>query len=138
MANSVFKYFQPSLFAHLQFEKVKLGGRVTHLRHRDIHFILADKALDDLDDNLIKKFLSPLDSSVPSADSHFDDDTLLNFCRSRYLQQPSDVLAYSNELDKFSATLRDYGKRLSSKYSSTPKSEPAKSEPAKSEPSKTD
>ena len=113
MDNSPLKHFQPTFFDHLLTDKVKLGGFNTLIRHRDIHLVLADKAFADCDDNAVKKFLSPLDSSLPSADSHFDDDSLMNFCRSRYLQQPSDVLAYSKALDKFSATLRDYATRYS-------------------------
>ena len=142
MDNSPLKYFQPTFFDHLLTEKVKLGGYNTIIRHRDIHLVLADKAFGDCDDNAVKKFLSPLDSSLPSADSHFDDESLMSFCRSRYLQQPSDVLAYSKELDKFSATLRDYANRYSS-MSNSPYSEPSQkgSEPPKSDdnlPKKTD
>lgn len=125
MDNSPLKYFQPSFFDHLLTEKIKLGGHNTIIRHRDIHLVLADKAFGDCDDNAVKKFLSPLDSSLSSADSHFDDESLLNFCRSRYLQQPSDVLAYTKSLDKFSAILRDYAKR----YSDMPN--PSASEPSK-------
>ena len=130
MNNSPLKYFQPSFFDHLLTEKVKLGGYETLLRHRDIYLVLADKAFGDCDENAVKKFLSPLETSLPSADSHFDDDTLTSFCRSRYLQQPSDVLAYTKELDKFSSTLRDFAKRYSSKLPDNDSSNP---EPSKTE-----
>lgn len=111
--DSVLNHFTPSIFTDLQFECLKLKKRKTLVRHRDIHLILADKALSGVDSQRVKEFLNPLSMSSESLDSHFDDETLSDFCSSRYLQQPSDVKKYCDSLEKFSGKLRSYASSLS-------------------------
>lgn len=111
--DTVLNYFTPSIFTDLQFECLKLKKRKTLVRHRDIHLILADKALNGVDSQRVKEFLNPLSISSESLDSHFDDETLSDFCSSRYLQQPSDVKKYCDSLEKFSGKLRSYASSLS-------------------------
>lgn len=111
--DNVLNHFTPSIFTDLQFECLKLQKRKTLVRHRDIHLILADKALNGVDSQRVKEFLNPLSMSSESLDSHFDDDTLSDFCSSRYLQQPSDVKKYCDSLEKFSGKLRSYASSLS-------------------------
>lgn len=111
--DNVLNHFTPSIFTDLQFESLKLQKRKTLVRHRDIHLILADKALSGVDSQRVKEFLNPLSLSSESPDSHFDDETLSEFCSSRYLQQPSDVKKYCDSLEKFSGKLRSYASSLS-------------------------
>ena len=111
--DSVLNHFTPSIFTDLQFECLKLKKRKTLVRHRDIHLILADKALSGVDSQRVKEFLNPLSMSSESLDSRFDDETLSDFCSSRYLQQPSDVKKYCDNLEKFSGKLRSYASSLS-------------------------
>lgn len=110
--DSVLNFFTPSIFTDLQCECLKLKKRKTLIRHRDIHLILADKALSGVDSQRVKEFLNPLSLSPESLDSHFDDDTLSDFCSSRFLQQPSDVKKYCDSLEKFSGKLRSYASSL--------------------------
>ena len=111
--DTVLNHFTPSIFTDLQFECLKLKKRKTLVRHRDIHLILADKALNGVDSQRVKEFLNPLSMSSESLDSRFDDETLSDFCSSRYLQQPSDVKKYCDSLEKFSGKLRSYASSLS-------------------------
>lgn len=57
---AVLKTFQPSIFSALQYDRVTLNKSKVLLRHRDIHFLLADKALNDIDPNQVKQFIEPL------------------------------------------------------------------------------
>lgn len=128
--DTVLNYFTPSIFTDLQFECLKLKKRKTLVRHRDIHLILADKALTGVDSQRVKEFLNPLSMSSESLDSHFDDETLSDFCSSRYLQQPSDVKKYCDSLEKFSGKLRSYASSLS-KFNSQSQSQSHETESKK-------
>lgn len=124
--DTVLNHFTPSIFTDLQFECLKLKKRKTLVRHRDIHLILADKALSGVDSQRVKEFLNPLSMSSESLDSHFDDETLSDFCSSRYLQQPSDVKKYCDSLEKFSGKLRSYASSLSNFNSQSHETESTK------------
>lgn len=106
------KTFQPSVFTALQYDKVTLNKSKVTLRHRDIHFILADKALSDVDPNQVKEFINPLNSAPSNLDANFDDDQLAAFCQSRYIQEPSDIDNYVSSLKQFTDNLSDYAKNL--------------------------
>lgn len=114
------KTFQPSVFTALQYDDVTLNKSKVTLRHRDIHFILADKALSDVDSNQVKEFLNPLNSAPSNLDANFDDEQLSAFCQSRYIQEPSDIDNYVSSLKEFTDNLSNYAKNLrrSSEYSS--------------------
>ena len=124
--DTVLNHFTPSIFTDLQFECLKLKKRKTLVRHRDIHLILADKALSGVDSQRVKEFLNPLSMSSESLDSYFDDDTLSDFCSSRYLQQPSDVKKYCDSLEEFSGKLRSYASSLSKSNSNSDETESKK------------
>lgn len=106
------KTFQPSVFTALQYDKVTLNKSKVTLRHRDIHFILADKALSDVDPNQVKEFINPLNSAPSNLDANFDDEQLSAFCQSRYIQEPSDIDNYVTSLKHFTDNLSDYAKNL--------------------------
>lgn len=112
MIMAIFKTFQPSVFTALQYDKVTLNKSKVTLRHRDIHFILADKALSDVDPNQVKEFIDPLNSAPSNLDANFDDDQLAAFCQSRYIQEPSDIDNYVSSLKQFTDNLSDYAKNL--------------------------
>lgn len=114
------KTFQPSVFTALQYDTVTLNKSKVTLRHRDIHFILSDKALSDVDSNQVKEFINPLNSAPSNLDSNFDDEQLSAFCQSRYIQEPSDIDNYVSSLKDFTDKLSKYAKTLrrSSKHSS--------------------
>lgn len=132
---SYLKTFVPHIFTDLQSEVIKRGNTSVTIRHRDIHFILSDKALSDLDSNAVKQFLAPL--TMPSKeqlDASCDDATLNAFCKSRYIQQASDVQEYANSLKNFSNNLSKYAKILkrseddsSKTATSTPSPSPSQS-----------
>lgn len=109
---SVLKTFQPSVFTALQFDEVTLNKSKVTLRHRDIHFIIADKALSDVDPNKVKEFINPLNSAPSNLDANFDDEQLAAFCQSRYIQEPSDIDNYLSSLKQFTDKLSDYAKNL--------------------------
>ena len=106
------KTFQPSVFTALQYDKVTLNKSKVTLRHRDIHFILADKVLSDVDPNQVKEFINPLNSAPSNLDANFDDEQLSAFCQSRYIQEPSDIDNYVTSLKHFTDNLSDYAKNL--------------------------
>lgn len=106
------KTFQPSVFTALQYDEVTLNKSKVTLRHRDIHFILADKVLSDVDPNKVKEFIDPLNSAPSNLDASFDDEQLSAFCQSRYIQEPSDIDNYVNSLKQFTDSLSDYAKNL--------------------------
>lgn len=106
------KTFQPSVFTALQYDTVTLNKSKVTLRHRDIHFILADKALSDVDPNKVKEFISPLNIAPENLDANFDDEQLAAFCQSRYIQEPSDIDNYVSSLKQFTDNLSDYAKNL--------------------------
>ena len=109
---AILKTFQPSVFTALQYDKVTLNKSKVTLRHRDIHFILADKALSDVDPNQVKEFIDPLNSAPSNLDANFDDEQLSAFCQSRYIQEPSDIDNYVSSLKQFTDNLSDYAKNL--------------------------
>ena len=109
---AILKAFQPSVFTALQYDKVTLNKSKVTLRHRDIHFILADKALSDVDPNQVKEFINPLNSAPSNLDANFDDEQLAAFCQSRYIQEPSDIDNYVSSLKQFTDNLSDYAKNL--------------------------
>lgn len=109
---AVLKTFQPCIFTALQYDRVTLNKSKVLLRHRDIHFLLADKALNDIDPNQVKQFIEPLSLPSDNLDAQFDDEQLSAFCRSRYIQQPSDIDNYVNALNNFSNQLSDYAKNF--------------------------
>lgn len=106
------KTFQPSVFTALQYDEVTLNKSKVTLRHRDIHFILADKALSDVDPNQVKEFINPLNSAPSNLDANFDDEQLSAFCQSRYIQEPSDIDNYVSSLKQFTENLSQYAKNL--------------------------
>ena len=109
---AILKTFQPSVFTALQYDKVTLNKSKVTLRHRDIHFILADKVLSDVDPNQVKEFIDPLNSAPSNLDANFDDEQLSAFCQSRYIQEPSDIDNYVSSLKQFTDNLSDYAKNL--------------------------
>lgn len=109
---AILKTFQPSVFTALLYDKVTLNKSKVTLRHRDIHFILADKALSDVDPNQVKEFIDPLNSAPSNLDANFDDEQLAAFCQSRYIQEPSDIDNYVSSLKQFTDNLSEYAKNL--------------------------
>lgn len=109
---AVLKTFQPSIFSALQYDRVTFNKSKVLLRHRDIHFLLADKALNDIDPNQVKQFIEPLSDIPSNLDAQFDDEQLSAFCQSRYIQQPSDIDNYVDALHNFTKQLTDYAKNL--------------------------
>ena len=109
---AILKTFVPSVFTALQYDDVNLNKSKVTLRHRDIHFILADKALSDIDSNKVKEFISPLNSAPENLDANFDDEQLSAFCQSRYIQEPSDIDNYVSSLKNFTDNLSNYAKNL--------------------------
>ena len=109
---STLKTFQPSVFTALQYDEVTLNKSKVTLRHRDIHFILADKVLSDVDPNQVKEFIDPLNSAPSNLDANFDDEQLAAFCQSRYIQEPSDIDNYVSSLKEFTDNLSNYAKNL--------------------------
>ena len=109
---AILKTFQPSVFTALQYDDITLNKCKVTLRHRDIHFILADKALSDVDPNKVKEFINPLNSVPTNLDANFDDEQLSAFCQSRYIQEPSDIDNYVSSLKNFTDNLSNYAKNL--------------------------
>lgn len=102
-------YFQESLFCSLQSPRLISSFSddkgIMHEceitpRYRDIHFLINQKSLENLDPSQLSKFLAPLNSGTDSAESNFNipDDDLFALCSSRYIQQPTDVEAYARFL----------------------------------------
>lgn len=110
---SELKFFKPCIFSDLQRSSFQSNKVVCNKFERDIHFVLADNVLSSLDNSQVKDFLSPLSLSSSSFDSNFPDDVLLDFCKSRFIQQPSDLQIYSDNLSKFSKRLSSFAKSFS-------------------------
>lgn len=132
------KIFQPSVFTALQYDKVTLNKSKVTLRHRDIHFILADKALSDVDPNKVKEFINPLNSAPSNLDANFDDEQLAAFCQSRYIQEPSDIDNYVSSLKQFTDNLSDYAKNLRRSSERSPSAVPPVEVPGDSKKTKED
>lgn len=79
------------------------------LRVRDIDFVITERKLERLNPTALSKFLEPLSLKSESSTFQMSDKQLFDYCQSRYIQQPSDVQAYSDYLiDKAQKIKDDY------------------------------
>lgn len=68
----------------------------------DIFFLFNQQRLSALGSDGVKQFLDGLQSrssSLQSLRSKISDSDLMNICKSRYIQSPSELLAWSKYLD---------------------------------------
>lgn len=69
----------------------------------DIFFLFNQQRLSALGSDGVKQFLDGLQSrssSLQSLRSKISDSDLMNICKSRYIQSPSELLAWSKYLDR--------------------------------------
>lgn len=93
-----FNSIQPGLFSSLQNQTLTCHKRIESVRVRDIDFVISQRKLDKLDPSQLSKFLEPLSSSSSSENYSLSDEQLFEYCKSRYVQQPSDVADYAQYL----------------------------------------
>ena len=104
-------FYQPSLIDNFLFQEVSDGESKSYTLTSDIYMLFNQKRLDKLTSQaLIQHFesMSQKDSSLASLRSKMTDDQLVRFVKSRYIQSPSELLAWSNYLVSLYA--EDYAK----------------------------
>lgn len=84
-------------------ETTSANGDVSSVRVcNDISLLFNQQRLESLGREGIKQFLdtlTPKSSSLASLRSKISDSDLLKVCKSRYIQSPSELLAWSSYLD---------------------------------------
>ena len=94
-------YYQPSLIDNFLVQEVSDGENKSYTLTSDIYMLFNQRRLDKLTSQaLIHHFesMSQRDSSLASLRSKMTDDQLVQFVKSRYIQSPSELLAWSNYL----------------------------------------
>ena len=94
-------FYQPSLIDNFLFQEVSDGVEKSYTLTSDIYMLFNQKRLDKLTSQaLIQHFelMSQRDSSLASLRSKLTDDQLVRFVKSRYIQSPGELLAWSNYL----------------------------------------
>ena len=97
------EYYQPSMVDSFLFEEhLNATGEGKYYIHTsDICMLFNQRRLDKLTSHaLIQHFesMSQRDSSLASLRSKLTDDQLVRFVKSRYIQSPGELLAWSNYL----------------------------------------
>ena len=97
------EFYQPSMVDDFIFQKVKTPGseRESVTITSDITMLFNQKRLDRMtSEALIQHFesMAVRNSSMAKLRSKLSDDQLCSIVKSRYIQTPSELLAYSNYL----------------------------------------
>lgn len=96
-------FYQPSPIDAMLIQEVDNGdGTVSHRLTSDIHMLFNQKRLDRLSrESLLNHFqqMADTDTSFAALKSKLSDDDLISVVKSRYIQSPSELLAYSRYLN---------------------------------------
>lgn len=97
-------FVQPSPIDHLLFQEhvTPSDGKKSIRMTSDIYMLFNQQRLDRMSrENLIAYFngMSVSNSSLSSLKSRLSDDQLVSLVKSRYIQQPSELLAWSRYLN---------------------------------------
>ena len=98
---STTEFYQPGMVDPFLVEKVKAGDQVIEIHTSDIYMLFNQKRLDKLTAQaLVQHFdsMSQQNSSLSSLRSKLTDDQLVQFVKSRYIQSPGELLAWSKYL----------------------------------------
>lgn len=101
-------YFQKSVFSDLQTSRIGDDEYFETPRVRDVHFLLNEQALQNLnlDPSALKPYLDSLSTSSPQ-NVQISDDDLFALASSRYVQQPSDVSSFAEHLESSAKEIID-------------------------------
>lgn len=91
--------FVPSVLCDLCTDKILDGKKLTIVQHRDVICLLEEKRLSQLDPQFVKEITSSLSSQSDDPISISDDD-LFTYCKSRYINNLTDIANYSEGMDK--------------------------------------
>ncbi len=83
-------------------------GNTLHVIQNDIALLFNQERLNNLGEDNVKKFLdslTPKSNALAELRKKCSDKDLVNLCKSRYLQTPSEILAWSNYLNNNYSTL---------------------------------
>lgn len=86
---------------------------------RDLSVLLNSKLLENFDSNVLKDYIKTLGSFNEQEQdiiSKVPDSQLSAFIKSRHIQQPSDVLRYSEELSKLCDDYKESFKDVSKSF----------------------
>lgn len=96
-------FYQPSPIDAMLIQEVDNGdGTVSHRLTSDIYMLFNQKRLDRLSrDSLLNHFQQMADTepSFAALKSKLSDDDLISVVKSRFIQSPSELLAYSRYLN---------------------------------------
>lgn len=115
--------FVPSVLCDLCTDKIHDGKKLTFVQHRDVICLLEEKRLAQLDPQFVKDITSSLTSESDDPISISDDD-LFTYCKSRYINNLTDIANYSEGMDKIRDKFSDEVKQIYDdlkKYSSRSK-----------------
>lgn len=101
IANS--NYYVPSPIDQLPLDTVTdTDGNTLYVFQNDISLLFNQERLSNLGADNIKKFfdsLVPKSTALAELRKKCSDADLVNLCKSRYIQTPSEILAWSNYLN---------------------------------------
>lgn len=107
MENNRNKKFTESLLSELSCDLITFGEKVCIKYSRDIINLLEEKRLAALDPQFVKDITSSL--SVSDDMPQMSDEQLQMFCKSRYINNLTDVSSFSEGVDLL---LEKYGKDI--------------------------
>lgn len=99
MDKNINKTFVPSVLCDLCLDKVHDGQKVCVTYHRDVIALLEEKKLQQLDPQMVRDITQSLTSSSDDPIQISDDD-LFTYCKSRYINNLTDIANYSEGMDK--------------------------------------
>jgi len=89
--------------------------------NRDVSLLFNQQRLEQLGGDSLTSYVKQLRSSVASYGNQFNgmsDDELLSFCKSRYVQSPSELKRYCEKLDGYGRSVLDGSSALNDAQSS--------------------
>lgn len=106
MENNTNKVFVPSVLCDLCIDKIHDGKKLSVVYHRDVIALLEEKRLQQLDPQLVRDITQSLSSSSDDPIQISDDD-LFTYCKSRYINNLTDIANYSEGMDKLKSRFSD-------------------------------
>ena len=98
-------------------DRIKLSDKRTiRIRHRDVFYLLSEERQRLLNPSTLADFAQLMKSTRP--DIKASDDELIDSIRSRFIQQPSEIMAWSDYLNSEMKRLKESAESDSKKLSS--------------------
>lgn len=107
--------FVPSVLCDLCVDTIFDGKKQTKVYHRDVICLLEEKKLSQLDPQLVKDITQSLSSESDDPISISDDD-LATYCKSRYINNLTDIANYSEGLDDIKKRYGDEFRQIMSDF----------------------